>query len=64
MISNWLYTLFFEDGTKIEIYRSKFRGHPRPKAGDYFRIDQEKLENGRIKTRIYVNNKEIKGIPL
>ena len=64
MVSNLLYTLFFEDGMTIEIYRSKFRGYPRPKVGDLFRVEQEEQENGKIEAHIYVNNKEIKGIPL
>ena len=38
MTSNLLYTLFFTDGSSLEIYKSQFRGVSRPKAGDMFGI--------------------------
>ena len=40
MTSNLLYTLFFTDGSSLEIYKSQFRGVSRPKAGDMFGIRQ------------------------
>lgn len=61
MTSNLLYTLFFADGSSLEIYKSQFRGASRPKAGDTFRIRQEKQTDGSIVARIFLNGKEIKG---
>lgn len=64
MTSNLLYTLFFTDGSSCEIYKSQFRGTARPKAGDMFRIRQEKQADGSISVKIFLNGKEIKGQPL
>lgn len=61
MISNYLYTLFFEDGTSLEIYKTKFRGIKRPRTGDRFKLTQKPLPNGKIESRMFLNGEEIKG---
>ena len=57
MTSNLLYTLFFTDGSSLEIYKSQFRGVSRPKAG----IRQEEQTDGSIVSRIFLNGKEVRG---
>ncbi len=59
MTSNYLYTLFFEDGTKIEIYKSYFKHSGRPKAGDSFSIFQSKDKDGTLVTDIRLNGKPV-----
>ena len=61
MTSNLLYTLFFTDGSSLEIYKSHFRGVSRPKAGDMFGIRQEEQTDGSIVSRIFLNGKEVRG---
>lgn len=60
MTSNLLYTLFFADGTFLELYRSQFRGTIRPKAGDMFRIQKEPQANGKTVSKFFLNGKEVK----
>ncbi len=60
MTSNSLYTLFFADGTSLELYRSQFRGVTRPKAGDMFRIQEEAQANGKTVSKFFLNGKEVK----
>ena len=64
MTSNLLYTLFFTDGSSLEIYKSQFRGVSRTKAGDMFGIRQEEQTDGSIVSRIFLNGKEVRGITL
>ena len=64
MISNYLYTLFFDDETKIEVYKTRFRGMKRPRKGDMFGWEQYRDNTGKLITRFYLNGKEVIGVPL
>lgn len=62
MESNLLFTLFFDDNVKIEIYKSKFRNRPTPHKGDLFTLIQEKDAAGTvINTQMLLNGVEIQG---
>ncbi len=64
MTSNYLYTLFFDDGTSLEIYKTKFRGTRRPHAGDLFKLTEKPLPDGKTESRMFLNGNEVKGQPL
>ena len=51
MTSNYLYTLFFDDGTSLEINKTKFRGTRRPHAGDLFKLTEKSLPDGKTESR-------------
>ena len=59
MTSNYLYTLFFKDGTKIEISKSYFNQSGRPKAGDTFSILQMRDKEGNLQTEMRLNGKPV-----
>lgn len=55
--SNYYYNVYVGKGKEevmFEILKTRFRGKKRPKAGDSFRLVQEKLE-GKTVTSIYIN---------
>ena len=64
MVSNYLFTLFFDNDVKIEIYKSYFRGTKRPRKGDLFTWEQYRDEEGKIVNRFYLNGKEVISKPL
>ncbi len=59
--SNYLYTLFFDDGTSLEINKTKFRGTRRPHAGDLFKLTEKSLPDGKTESRMFLNGNEVKG---
>ena len=59
MTSNYLYTLFFGDDTKIEICKSYFNRSGRPKAGDNFSILQMRDKDGNLQTEMRLNGKPV-----
>ena len=61
MTSNYLYTLFFDDGTSLEINNTKFRGTRRPHAGDLFKLTEKSLPDGKTESRMFLNGNEVKG---
>ncbi len=61
MTSNYLYTLFFDDGTSLEINKTKFRGTRRPHAGDLFKLTEKSLPDGKTESRMFLNGNEVKG---
>lgn len=64
MVSNYLFTLFFDNDVKIEIYKSYFRGTKCPRKGDLFTWEQYRDEEGKIVNRFYLNGKEVISKPL
>lgn len=64
MVSNYLFTLFFDNDVKIEIYKSYFRGTKRPRKDDLFTWEQYRDEEGKIVNRFYLNGKEVISKPL
>lgn len=61
MTSNYLYTLFFDNGTSLEINKTKFRGTRRPHAGDLFKLTEKSLPDGKTESRMFLNGNEVKG---
>ncbi len=61
MTSNYLYTLFFDDGTSLEINKTKFRGTRRPHAGALFKLTEKSLPDGKTESRMFLNGNEVKG---
>ncbi len=54
-------TLFFDDGTSLEINKTKFRGTRRPHAGDLFKLTEKSLPDGKTESRMFLNGNEVKG---
>ena len=61
MTSNYLYTLFFDNFTSLEINKTKFRGTRRPHAGDLFKLTEKSLPDGKTESRMFLNGNEVKG---
>ena len=50
----------FDDGTSLEINKTKFRGTRRPHAGDLFKLTEKSLPDGKTESRMFLNGNEVK----